>query len=1130
MLKAGDIPGGIYEITENIGSGGGGIVFRANHLRMQKPVALKLIKDDVKGILENRAEVDILKNLKNDYLPQVLDFVEDNGDVYTVMEFIEGKDLKSLVMSGRQFDEKSVTKYALQLCSAVEYLHSQTPPIIHSDIKPANIMLTPEDKICLIDFNISSISDGSGAYSVGGSRGFAAPEQFRKVIDVPVTTDEFHEETRFISSDHTDDADDDATEILTYDDDETEIIGAENMTGTAGTASAASTGSGTSTAQTRNISKAYVDTRTDIYGIGASLYYIIASRLPVAGKLDFRGIKISGKLRKVIEKAMSQDPEDRYKSVSEMKKDLENNGTIKLNIKAVIASVIAAAVIVAGIIAYPIVNVAMHTKASVTIYGSEYVIEKTSKDELYGYDVSDKYNATAVSALKQAYEYIKKLPYPERTKYISPSSAVLDAIRRSIPDYQAAEPGSGSVKGGALLAENWLDDDLMSYVIKNYTNYTGKEELYFYLSTADEGMFMYISDDPNLVETMMNSGHPDTSKHIGAAVTAAVNEVELSEKEGKGFDIDEVVSTFKFLGRTHYADEAEFTVSASDLSSEDLSPMANFTALKKLTVEYCENTSLSAFPELPSVEELIFRSSDLTDIEGISDKFPGLRILNLESVPVTDISPVTELSGFEGLVMQYYSFETEVPDLSPLSEVKGLKILKTGGVSSVHDLSFLEGTTTLEELDIGYITFDDDSFLDIIFSNKDLRVLNMESVYWSDWQKLKSLEGFEQFTKLEELNINSSDVSDISPLKGMTGMKKLHIDIYGLRDISIIKDMTELEELELGVSYIFDASVFKDLTKMKSLGIRLQSGYADGAFTYPRIDTAGLLGYISEMKSLEELSLDHLIISDEEAEILCGMESLNKLTLYNADISAESAKKIEDAVNSRSTDERYTHVYVDINKFKTSDDPNDFITEDDAVNDIIDTDDDDDFFFDDSLEYPDDEEDDVPVDGEAYSPSTFDMFDLIAENIEKGRKLPGTVTYPEGAYSNTVELANISYEADLCDYLGQYIKDQTGWSAAILWRLDDNAGDIYEVAGEMEDFLERMFPDADESRRSCLIYYNDLFYVYLGDEILAAAANAEQSDYDSAGAAVRNAVGSAGTVSDVIYEYYYFLLIYAVLM
>lgn len=292
MLNVGQIINDTYEIKERIGSGGGGIIFRAYHSRMKKDVALKLIKDNVKGIIENRSEVDILKNLKNDYLPQVLDFVETDGDVYTVMEFIEGNDFKQLIRAGRTFTEKEVRKYAVQLCEAVKYLHSQEPPIIHSDIKPANIMLTPKDNICLIDFNISAISSGKdGAYSVGGSKGFAAPEQFRKIVDVPVTVDEFHEETRFIGDDN----------------DETEFMG-----------DSPSVSEAPSTMKTKNISMAYIDIRTDIYGMGASLYYMITGRVPANGKTDFRGIKISSGLKHIITKAMNPNPEKRYRNAAEM--------------------------------------------------------------------------------------------------------------------------------------------------------------------------------------------------------------------------------------------------------------------------------------------------------------------------------------------------------------------------------------------------------------------------------------------------------------------------------------------------------------------------------------------------------------------------------------------------------------------------------------------------------------------------------------------------------------------------------------------------------------------------------------------------------------------------------------------
>ena len=311
MLRVGDVLDNMYEIKSQIGSGGGGIIYKGYHLRMRIPVAIKLMKNEARGIIDQRSEVDLLKQLKNDYIPQVLDFIIDGNDVYTVMEFVEGSNFKQLISSGRTFSEKDVLRYTKQLCTAVKYLHDHNPPIIHSDIKPANIMLKPDDTICLIDFNISTVVSENGAYSVGGSKGFAAPEQFRKVIDIPVDVDEFHEETRFLGMD-----------------DETEFID-DSLSG--------------SSLKTKNVSKAYVDIRTDIYGIGSSMYYMLTGRVPLTGKTDFRGVKVSSKTQKIIKKCMNSDPAKRYANVRELENALTSKGT-----GTVLAAVAAVLIICTG--------------------------------------------------------------------------------------------------------------------------------------------------------------------------------------------------------------------------------------------------------------------------------------------------------------------------------------------------------------------------------------------------------------------------------------------------------------------------------------------------------------------------------------------------------------------------------------------------------------------------------------------------------------------------------------------------------------------------------------------------------------------------------------------------------------
>lgn len=171
-----------YEISEEIGSGGGGTVYKAYHKRLQKEVVIKKIHEEVQDIVNRRAEADILKNLRHSYLPQVFDFLEINCNVYTVMDYIPGKSFQQLLDEGQTFSQKQVIKWAKQLAEALEYLHNQTPPIIHSDIKPANIMLTPKGDICLIDFNISSVFENSGAQPIGFSDGYSPPEQYPESV------------------------------------------------------------------------------------------------------------------------------------------------------------------------------------------------------------------------------------------------------------------------------------------------------------------------------------------------------------------------------------------------------------------------------------------------------------------------------------------------------------------------------------------------------------------------------------------------------------------------------------------------------------------------------------------------------------------------------------------------------------------------------------------------------------------------------------------------------------------------------------------------------------------------------------------------------------------------------------
>lgn len=269
-----------YQVLQVIGQGSGGIVYKALHTRLNKEVVIKQIKSEAKQSLANRTEVDLLKGLKHTYLPQVLDFIEENGEAYTVMDFVDGADVDQLMKAGRRFRQKEVIRYGIQLCEAVEYLHKQKRPIIHSDIKPGNLMINSVGDICLIDFNVSLIFDGSSKV-LGGTMGYAPPEQ----LGVPLSS-----------------------------------IGK--------TGDRPAIGSG----------RMHADERSDIYSIGATLYYMLTGTKPANNycvtPLSSFGMNISDGLMHVISKAMSLNPSKRYKTVSEMLSALENIGKLDRRYRA----------------------------------------------------------------------------------------------------------------------------------------------------------------------------------------------------------------------------------------------------------------------------------------------------------------------------------------------------------------------------------------------------------------------------------------------------------------------------------------------------------------------------------------------------------------------------------------------------------------------------------------------------------------------------------------------------------------------------------------------------------------------------------------------------------------------------
>jgi len=147
-----------------------GAVYKAEDLRLRgrfcaiKEVIPQLAQDP-KAIEELRRqfyqEASILARLDHPNLPKVSDYFTEGGREYLVMDFVPGEDLKTIVdktrAQGKFLEEQTVLSWAKQLCSALEYLHSQDPPVLHRDIKPSNVKLTPSGAIKLVDFGLVKV-------------------------------------------------------------------------------------------------------------------------------------------------------------------------------------------------------------------------------------------------------------------------------------------------------------------------------------------------------------------------------------------------------------------------------------------------------------------------------------------------------------------------------------------------------------------------------------------------------------------------------------------------------------------------------------------------------------------------------------------------------------------------------------------------------------------------------------------------------------------------------------------------------------------------------------------------------------------------------------------------------------
>ncbi|MEG0713022.1 MAG: Stk1 family PASTA domain-containing Ser/Thr kinase, partial [Niameybacter sp.] len=182
MLEPGTLLGERYEIIEKIGAGGMSIVYKAKCNRLQRFVAIKVLREEfVKDddfVKKFRSEAFSAGSLSHPNIVGIYDVGQEEDLHYIVMEYVEGQTLKEYIEQNGPLPSATVLEFGGQIVSAIRHAHSKQ--IIHRDIKPQNILITPEHVLKVADFGIAKAVDSSTIVSTGnaiGSVHYFSPEQ-----------------------------------------------------------------------------------------------------------------------------------------------------------------------------------------------------------------------------------------------------------------------------------------------------------------------------------------------------------------------------------------------------------------------------------------------------------------------------------------------------------------------------------------------------------------------------------------------------------------------------------------------------------------------------------------------------------------------------------------------------------------------------------------------------------------------------------------------------------------------------------------------------------------------------------------------------------------------------------------
>nr|MDT0663196.1 serine/threonine-protein kinase [Micromonospora sp. DSM 115978] len=190
MSRVGDRIGDRYELTYPIGRGGMGEVWAGRDGRLDRPVAIKFLRllevperDRATAVARFRREAWATARLDHPGVPAVHDLGEHGDDLFLVMQLVAGSDLADLIAEEAPLPVPSATSIAAQICAVLAVAH--TASLVHRDLKPQNVMVTPDGLVKVLDFGVAALlgpADASRLTTTGrllGTPAYLAPEQAR---------------------------------------------------------------------------------------------------------------------------------------------------------------------------------------------------------------------------------------------------------------------------------------------------------------------------------------------------------------------------------------------------------------------------------------------------------------------------------------------------------------------------------------------------------------------------------------------------------------------------------------------------------------------------------------------------------------------------------------------------------------------------------------------------------------------------------------------------------------------------------------------------------------------------------------------------------------------------------------